>query len=244
MKTLAAFAIAAAMTAAALPSQASGINFTLNDCAAGSALRSVTNACNTNVGVALNAVGSVVLPDTRIDGFGLIAAIVLVQTDSGTMPDWWRIDGCRAAAVNNLNVLPPASGACSSVWDGLRQPLAYRNIGRYPPYPPDPGNPRLFLVLAAAETDTFTLVGDDVSEFVVFTWTVLRAGTVGAGPCDGCASEARLVLEEIAIHRWTEFRIDEGLHIVEPVTSNVIVYNPATTPVRNRTWGAIKALYR
>jgi len=71
----------------------------------------------------------------------------------------------------------------------------------------------------------------------------LRSG--GANACAGCATPAQVELTEVVLLSTTS-----GLNLIQLTTptapgSNVVQYTGSDhTPTRNRTWGAIKALYR
>src|SRR5258708_17174827 len=66
---------------------AQGINLYVGDCSAGATTFALTNACTTNTGSVGAIVGSCVLPSSVPDFVGA-AAIVDIQTDQATIPNW------------------------------------------------------------------------------------------------------------------------------------------------------------
>jgi hypothetical protein len=102
----------------------------------------------------------------------------------------------------------------------------------------------------AAITSSIVISGDGVTEYGVCKIAISKSKSAGTGACAGCTTGACLTLNEINFQpaaqdaAWTRF--------TNPTVdgSNVVSYNKtfascaaAATPVRNRSWGAIKALY-
>ena len=231
----------------------SGLNLYVGDCGGGTTTSTVTNACTTNTGTAMTLVGSIVLPSSMADFVGC-AAIVDVQTDAATIPDWWRGDGagCRSGAITGL-MDATVSPSSSTVWDGLSNILPVFAV--QPNDPTRTGNDvpvsRVRLNMGAAQSSTTgsALTADGSTELGVVKFTITKAKSVGAGACTGCATPACIVLNEINIQPVSTS--EPWIRITNALGNNHIAYNnglvlacPSAVPVKNHTWGEIKALYR
>ena len=93
-------------------------------------------------------------------------------------------------------------------------------------------------------------IADDGIEYGVVQLNILRSRTIGAAPCAGCNTGACIVLNEIKLLQPATVALD--YRIQNPAQNNAITYNPASAapvcpgavPTQNRTWGAVKSLYR
>ena len=248
----AAAALALALGLAAGDAAAAGLNLYAGDCGAGTPATSVTNACTLNAGSAFRLIGSVVLPTGTIPQFSGCESILDVQTDAtGTIQDWWRADACRASGFAAQADSLVIGGACATVWDHAAPQGTTLNALFADGAPPD----RLRFLIETTVDPTVapgaTLVGDGVTERSVFAFTALRANSNGPGACVGCNSPACLVLQEIGIRTL----LDAGgthMRITDVQSNRSVNYNgslttavcPSSVPVRQRTWGMLKSLYR
>jgi hypothetical protein len=93
------------------------------------------------------------------------------------------------------------------------------------------------------------LVCDGVTEMGAFRVTITNAHTTGAGACAGCDVAACLVLQEINLQPLVGTPPD-WVRMSQPLKSNYVTWQtgypscPASTPTRNHSWGAVKAMYR
>lgn len=232
--------LAASLLASAAFAQ-SGIILRVGDCAAGSNVQSVVNDCSLNTGNALDLVVSCVVPMPFPDFVGAIGYLNVLPSDA-TVPDWWRLDGsgCRASAFTSVGDAT-VSPSCSTVWDpfsGMLSAHAAQLLYGY--------NNVLRMSFATAMPAAGTLEGDGVTEYGVFRIQVSRARSNGATACAGCGVHAQLVLAEVQFQNTTGMGT---MHITVPAHEDpanlVVTYDGQyPTPTANRTWGAIKALYR
>jgi hypothetical protein len=227
------------------------INLYVNDCGAGSSTSTVTNACTLNTGTAFVAYASLIMPAvTRVGFVGCVGVLDVQTTDAGQINDWWRGDAgsCRATGFS-VAADGAIGGSCATLWDNV--PPAGSNLTSLYGVAESPANRTRFLLgVVLASTDAYDLTGDGATEMSVFKFTVLRAKTLGATACVGCATPACLVLNEINMQTLTDSP-ETFLRLVTPASNNHINYNsftgavcPDAVPVRNRTWGSVKALYR
>lgn len=223
--------------------QAQYINLNVGDCAAGGVNGAIFNACTSNTGTVTNIVGSVVLPVTTRTAFLGTVSVLDICPSTQTVPDWWRADACRSSAF----VYTADSGVspgCPTLWDTV--PAAMNVLQSYPNFN---GSNHLRLVYSTTVGTgmEYDLVGDGQTELGVFKLQILRDKTTGAGACAGCVLGASILLYEIDLIAGgatpeTPMRLKTGQ------SNYFITYNNGApcipTPTLNRTWGAIKSLYR
>jgi hypothetical protein len=162
------------------------------------------------------------------------------------VPDWWRADGngCRPGSViatQDATISP----SCHTLWDGRSDVLSVFAV-----QPVDGSPNRILFNGGAAVSASMAIPGDGSTEYGVLKLTVSRAKSSGAGSCAGCMTSACLTLNEINFQPaaidlpWTRY--------TNPTTdgSNVVQWQSTSSscsgsgPAKNRSWGAVKALYR
>ena len=210
-----------------------------------------TFACNTN-GASFIAVASVT-PSPDLPQFYELEAVIGCQSE-GPLPAWWQSfnsGSCRETSAT-LRTTSVAAGGCQSPWSeapslggiGAWQTALFPPpVGRVPPanrlvirlaYQMATARPHL---RAAKEYNAFQLVLD--------TNHTVDDPEHGVVACAGCATGVTLMLDLIVLTA-DEFNQE----ITSPKTSNCITWQSSTAecwhavPVRNTTWGAIKAFYR
>lgn len=241
--------LSAALMLCASMAMAQGVGLYIGaDCSA-AAPQATVNACTSNTGTAIATFGTAIIPVSGKQGFVGEISIIDVQTNLATVPDWWRADICRAAGFSLATDagIGGVANCAATLWDNAVP--AGNNVG----YTTTSGGARARFLLGAVlyPTDVYDLVGDGATELAVFKFNVLRAKSVGAGACTGCAQGACIVLNEIQVQGQSDASEAEYLRLTTPIAGhNYITYNagaPAcagSTPTQNRTWGSVKALYR
>lgn len=209
---------------------------------------SVTNACTTNTGTAFTLFGTCIVPPSGLPSFSGANAQLDVQTALATIPDWWRMDACRSNAALSLRADSTIAGAvCShSLWDGAATVI---NAWSTQLIPGRANRVQLILAAALLPDEVHNLIGDGTTELAVFSLTMLNTKSVGTGACAGCTQGACIVLNKIRL--VSDSYAVPVLELTTPIPGrNYVTYNggspdcPASTPTRNSTWGAIKAIYR
>ncbi len=248
MKKVTLLTVAALCLTAALAS--AQINFYVNDCGQGTTQTNIaTNTCTSNTGIAFAAFCSMIMPAVTRQQFVGAQGIIDIQTmDAGTINDWWRGDTCRPAGFV-CAADATMGGTCPTLWD--TNPGAGANLGVLYGAEGAPANRiRMELGQVLPSISVYDLTGDGVTELSVFKYTVTKVKSVGTGACTGCATGACLVLQEINLQTLTDTP-DTFLRLTTPITNNFINYNnftgvtcPDAVPTKNRTWGAVTALYR
>lgn len=234
----------------------SSISLSLDDCPLGSASRTITNACDTNTGTLFNAVVSIVPPNVTVPKFEGIEAYLTIGSDAPSPPDWWRLGlgGCRESAVS-MAASTDLGGSCASFWGG--DPNVYMMIQPYFSWRNNfPVNPQsdVYLVLGgilASGPPYADRTFNDSQELTALRFTVSRAKTTGSGSCAGCAYPACVVLTGVHLVSANDQTSADGVYVTYSQAGNSLQHNGAyaycaggAVPARNRTWGAVKSLYR
>jgi hypothetical protein len=221
------------------------------DCNA-AASQSVTNTCLTNSGTAIATFGTCIVPAVTKSAFVGEISIIDVQTTLAQIPDWWRADACRGTGFSLTTDGSIGGTTCAAtMWDTAAP--AGNNITGLNGTSGVPANrERLNLGAVLLPTAVYDYVGDGTTEIAVFKFSVLKAKSVGAGSCGGCAQGACIVLNEIQMQGQNDQTEADYVRMTTPIAGhNYIAYNsgapapcPGVTPTLNRTWGQVKALYR
>ena len=244
-RLLFALALAALSAMPCARAHAAGINLSWNDCGT-AGVEDQSFACNTNTGAAFVLVLSVVPPagTTAITG----AEISLeFNAASPTLPDWWRLEpgGCNAGAMTGTGDYT-GLGACTDPWNGGGTAL----VQVWSPGEPRGGaNQARMIVTSSVVPANFASLQAGVEYYAAHLRLSLARGS-GVGSCAGCLRGACLVLNSVQLGRLPG--ASPTLVTVVPTsggTPGIATWQNghaecAAVPVRNRTWGAIKSLYR
>ena len=231
---------AAFMVVASAASAAAGINLSWTACGA-AGVSTKTFACNVNTGAAELMVASYVAP-AGTSGITGMEAVIDIQSSTPTMPDWWLFKNAGTCRQTALAAAPNGAACDGDYWAGQ----ASGGITAYiTPYAAATNRARL-LIIYAVPSNLAAPVDADV-EYFAFTATVSHAKTVGTGSCAGCTTPMCIVLNEIKLTQG----VGIGDYRLQTAASNNILTwqgespaNCLTVPVKNRTWGAVKSLYR
>ena len=238
---------------AAVPAHAArGLNLTWSRChGEGVGTQNRTFACDTNAGSEV-LVGSFVLDQPLAQVSGNEAIIHLISQDD-PLPAWWDMKNagtCRQTSLAINTTEDPSDVVCADWARGN----SVGGIGSYSINPPftsiDPSLTSrcrvLQIALAVAPSDLQDLQPD--IEYFSFNVVIDHAKTVGTGACGGCSSAVCLVFNSIKV--------------TTPVLENNIYFFGGTTPgsdmahwqgtgadcalvpVKSKTWGEVKAMYR
>ena len=160
------------------------------------------------------------------------------------LPPWWRMDPGQCREGQIIADADLATSGCSDPWQSLgaavvqgytaNQPFGASNHARI-----------LVAVVVPSDQARSLLAGVDYAACRV----LIKSGNTNI--CTGCSEGACLVLNSIQLHRLPGSSFEEVvISSAAPSGSNWARWQGgagadcATVPVRRRTWGAIKALYR
>lgn len=231
-------ALLALMVCAAPAFAQGGINLGVSDCYTGVNV-DVTNPCTSNNGAAIQLYATAQSP-VELSRFVAVEGVIDVQVTDAVLPPWWQLatGGCRdnALAVNANFTLGPAN--CVDFWQG--QAIAVGGIAG--------GNfgPNRFRMLAAVATPGENVL-DAGTEYAFFGFNILRTRTLGPSGCAGCNVGAAIVLNEIKLIQPAgvgDVRLTNPMGDICTLYNNAPLNCPGATTTQNRTWGAVKALYR
>jgi len=200
-------------------------------------------ACDTNVGSASMTASFAV--DRSTHAFDLSAKLD-IQSDSPQLPDWWQFAnplGCRAGSLSASVAFGQAPGGCRVLWPGPVQLSYYWVTAAYPgPYPPVSGSSRARSEVAfhpIPDGSPMNLLA--ATEYYAFTMTFDFARTAELRQCTGCTVPLTIVLNDLWVFPY---------HLTTPLANACLRWQAdgvtpcSATPIHNRTWGALKSLYR
>ena len=229
------------------PAHASSVNLRWNGCWGDGAVANRTFACNTNFGGEA-LVGSFVSP-AAVHGVITHDFIVDVGFEGSSVPAWWQFKNagsCRLSSLVISTALPISAVQCIdwASFGPLTTFIAYLTF-------PNLTSIRGSLTVpseAAAEISAG-------QEYFSFQLAINHQKTVGQGACGGCDVGACISLRRLTLHTLPG-SFDQFLSIGsspgdQPGDARALwqLLSPGAicdlaTPVRNRTWGEVKALYR
>ncbi len=252
MKKLITLVVAVLALSASTAMAQSGLGLYWNDCSpasGGSGASSMTWACNANTGAGFALFTSVIVP-TAMSKFTATSAIVDVTIESGTLPDWWQTNAgqCRPNAITMSFDPVVLAGSCLDIWQGsiLLSVFAAQQGTNVQGHA---ANTVRLNGGAAIPAGSEINVPADGSELFVSKVNISRTKSTGVGSCAGCDLAACLVLNECFLQQpagMGDYRVvNEAPGRSRWVTWNGSPTNcPDGTPTQNRTWGAVKNLYR
>lgn len=242
MKKFSTLAVMLLALAASSAQAQSGLNMAWDECITGAGALDKTFACNTNTGAAFTMHTSVVVPDA-MPKFAATSTVIDIHINDPAIPAWWQTlaGQCRANAIGISYDPTNNTTSCADLWQGnpnLQVSTVQQGVNG--------ANRVRVLGTAAVPAGSELNVPADNAELWVCRVTIARAGTVGA--CNtGCSLGACIVLNEM-------FMQQPGLpayRVTNQATSRFVTWNggggtdcPTDTPAINRTWGAVKGLYR
>jgi hypothetical protein len=245
------FPIALLALFAVTPAYAGGTGLAWDDCGShGTSFKTFT--CTTNSGADVLVASFVSpIPLDQLVGF---EATVDLFSGLPAMPSWWSFTpgtGCRAGALSASTDFTSGPFSCADPWGG---PMAV--LWSYPPFIAPPDVARIRLVGTMAQGTTAAV--DDTSEYYAFKLRIAHAKTVGATACAGCDVGMCIVLNSIKVVRaggagdytlsgdprqqLASWQCPGSMQV--DAYHNWYCYLPCPTPVKSKTWGGVKSLYR
>jgi hypothetical protein len=216
----------------------SGVNLYWGGCTGEGGTILETFACNSNVGS--HTLYASFVPDMDVPNLISLEAVVDLCTMSDPFPDWWQFapDGCRGTALSASSDFTTAPATfCTDPWGGSASTIfAYQADSA-------PWNRARITVFVVLLTPTSVAAG---TEYYGFKLQISNAKTVGAGACGACGTPACIVLNQINL-----VTADQQRHpMFMEATNYTAAWQamrfgcPFIVPTHNRTWGAVKGMYR
>jgi hypothetical protein len=230
------------------PSRADALNFSWDQCwpEGGTAFQSW--ACNSSTGTRFVMIGSLVTSKPMPAGLHGVEFRVDVSLNSATLPDWWRfgVGECREHSLGfsaDFSVFNVAT--CIDPW----QAQAGVTFSSYDVPSPRLGGSHSAQIHGLVELSTGSAVPLAAgNEYRLFWLRLYPFKTTGPISCGGCNIPATL---ELLSAKLFEGPNGDASELVTDTASNRCIRWQGSAgdlcsivPARNRTWGAIKSIYR
>lgn len=227
----------------------SGLGLYWTDCSLGGT-SVATFACDVNSG-GHAIIASVIIPQT-MPQFTACSAIIDLTFEDPALPAWWQTASgqCRANAITvsyDPAILNNFS-QCPDIWAGslnlsVFQPQQGTNVQGHAV-----NTLRLNSGAAIPAGQEIEVVADG-TELTLCRININHTKSVGTGACAGCNIAACIVFNEAKAQQpagqFSSTIVNEAPGLSRWLTWNGSPTNcPDGTPTRNRTWGAVKSLYR
>jgi hypothetical protein len=190
-------------------------------------------ACDTNVGGHV-LVGSIVAP-ANVGGVTNCENYLTVQFD-GPVPQWWMLRNagtCRQSSIS-VDFIGGLAG-CTDYWIGYSGGFTSYLVGPF-------GDPRQVRIIVSSAIPTAQATEwIEGQAYFAFKLVIDNAKTVGDGICAGCGLGATITYDRATIRELTGAPY---VSITNESTRRAVTWQGSVLPVKSRTWGAIKALYR
>ena len=237
---------------ASVASAAAGVGLRWLSCNGDGGQANRAFACNSNTGTN-NLVGTFELGENLPGVVGTEIVIDLASADP-TLPAWWafkNVGTCRATSLVMNSTISPAAINCADWASGA----AAGGIGAYNIGARGANTARIVAALAVA-ADAAADLGPG-QEYFSFNILINNAKTVGTGNCAGCQTPICIVFNSVNVVPPAPA---VGVKLTGPSNgtdadfatwqggAGVVVGGVtgcgAATPTSNKTWGAVKSLYR
>lgn len=224
-----------------------GINLAWNDCSSAGATDK-TIACTTNNGSSV-LVASLVA-SAGLDSVLAITAVVDFTTATDPLPSWWNMQtgGCRAGSVSGSFAFG-TFGTCVDFWNGQGLGISdYQIDNILTTATASPTNHSRFKGVCGQGVQTVAPMTPG-TEYYMCAILINNAKTVG-GACPGCATPACINLNVIETYQPNHGVPDQYFYDPPPGGNTTVTWqggagvNCASIPVKNKTWGQVKSLYR
>jgi hypothetical protein len=241
-----------ALTASAALANTGTVTLAWNDCSADGGVASTTWPCTVNSTQFVRFIGSFNI-NKQFDYFVAEDITLDAQFTSAGVPDWWQMGGggCRQGTMSTVfdaTSLPGGGAGCPDTWDNGANGtggISLYDVGYG-------GANRIRIKIAVARPSNLGITLDPGQEYLSFIVRFNRSKTVGTPSCAGCNTPVSMVLNSITLYNNPPIQTEaEQFELSAPGPSGSCAMgnggDPVTcaaTPTRNKTWGAVKALYR
>jgi hypothetical protein len=229
-----------------------GVGLHWNACLGDGGLVNKNFACNSNTGTN-TLVGTFEL-GTNLPGVVGTEIVVDIGSAGASLPAWWafkNVGTCRSASLTLNSTIAATAVNCADWANGA----AAGGIGAYNIGARGPNTARMVAALAVAADGAADL--SPGTEYFSFNMNINNAKTVGTGSCAGCQTAVCIVFNSINVVPPAPA---VGIKLTGPSNgfdadfatwqggAGVVVGGVtgcgAATPTSNKTWGAVKSLYR
>lgn len=242
-------ALAVSISSNAFAGTPSGINLSWTDCST-FGTQDRTSLCTSNTGASIIVASLVASPG--LDSVVAITAVVDFTSATDPLPAWWQMSatGCRNTSVSASFAFTTYVN-CIDYWNGQGLGISDYQVDSFVSSgTASPTNHARFRGTCGIPTSNSSQMTPGM-EYYMAAVVINNQRTVG-GTCPGCLTPACIVLN--AIETYQPYRgpgIPDLTFNDPPPGGRAFVtwqggvgVNCSTIPVKNRTWGQVKSLYR
>jgi hypothetical protein len=223
-----------------------GINLGWDDCTAHPATLDRMFACDTNAGTH-TLVGSFVAPSC-VNRMSANEIVMDLQSQSLAWPGWWglRTGLCRSGSMNGNFDFTAGPYTCWDYWQAGA-------IGALAMDAPLGNRVRIKGVFALPAGDSRITSIPEGLEVYSYKCNINHAKTVGSDACPGCEIGICILLNSIKLNQPQDEPCGSRF-LSAPAVRNFATWQGGPnagldcghvySPVKNATWGSVKALYR
>jgi len=261
MKKLVLFSTASLLLCASLAH--AQLNVAWNNCITqGTAAIDKAYVCDGSAnGTPFRAVMSFIAP-ANLDHFVAVSIGLDVRSSAlATLPDYWKLgvgecrDGNFAFPISLTGIGTGTTGVCRNPWagGGLGGGFLYSSETRITEVGPVPAPGWGRMTLAFARDSESQLIQGQQYLAGAFTLDTFNDIDSGTGTCAGCLLPACIVFNSLEINQSAGSPGGDIIILTGADVRNFITWQggavggngcPLEVPVRNVTWGSIKAIYR
>ena len=178
-----------------------------------------------------------------------IQVTIDIQSAEDPMPDWWRMQGagdCRDGAIHVSGEVLSEEGDCTDPWRQLGGGTVLYDVG----VSPRSASQARLVGTWAIRADSARALSAGI-RYYGLKFLIDNARSVFPGECAGCQTPACLVLNRVELLRdFGAIPPSVALETPGPDEANRATWRSgggascAAVPVRARTWGQVKSLYR
>jgi hypothetical protein len=236
----------AALALEAPAARATGFDLRWDACAADAGVSNKNFACDTDLGEH-RLVASIRLDQPLTDVIFFDAVLDFIVANSQVVPPWWEWFDCRQGVLGGDATLPAGASNCVN-WhggSGLAGVGDFNHEGTIAPA--DTASHRRIVSFGAHVGTPYPDLAAN-QDYFLFNVIMFNYFTTGPSGCAGCTLPVCIVLN--SIHFNPQSANELLITSANSPGSNFATWqggsgaNCMNVPVRQATWGAVKALYR
>jgi hypothetical protein len=225
-----------------------GMNLSWTDCGA-TGTADKTGACVSNTGA--QALFVSFFPPAGEDSVEAMAAILDITSMSGLIPPWWNMEtgGCRAGKISVSANFTGGPFSCTDFWNGqalggLTYEAPFDSVNRQTSATALNVN-HAWVRLVEAVQEALKGPVTPGTEYYLASLNIVNALTT---TCSGCSTPMCIVLNQVNLSEPAP--APDAVITTPPLGGrNIVTWqgagaNCAAVPVKNKTWGQVKSLYR
>ncbi len=232
---------AIALTAVLAGTATAQVNLSWIDCGAAGTVDQ-TFACNVNTGAPHTMIGSYIGPAGTQNVIGMSAVVDLINT-TPALENWWKFGtgNCRPGGFSASTDFASGPFTCVDFWASQATTVSNSQVN---------GSGR-GVNTVRLQVGCALVTGDTLSAGIQYYGFKILISNQNTLTCTGCLTPTCIVFNSITIVQPAGLHNDFFLTGPAPGGRDFVTWQGsgalgscATVPVRNRTWGQIKGMYR